>query len=71
MDFVIDRSIDMIFIVKPNAMPIYINNISMNNKIKINSSMNYYRYRRLEEYKTVTLATLKDRTLDDLSIERG
>lgn len=71
MDFYVDRNIEMDFIIKSNAIPIYINNTIMTNKLKINSTMNYRRYRRIEEIKSFTLAELKNRTLDDISIERG
>lgn len=71
MDFYIDRQIEMDFIIKSNATPIYINNATMVNKLKIDSRMNYRRYRRIEEIKSFTLGELKNRTLNDISIERG
>lgn len=71
MDFKTDRYMEMNFTIKASAVPIYINHATMNNRIKLDSGMNYFRYRRLEEYKTVTIASLKSRTLGDISIERG
>ena len=71
MDFYIDRQIEMDFIIKSNATPIYINNATMVNKLKIDSNANFFRYRRLEEIKAIRLVDLKGRTLNDISIERG
>lgn len=69
--FNVDRGVSMAFIVKMSPTPIYSSRIIMINKIKIDSRMNYRRKRRLEEYKTIRLATLKGRTLRDISIEEG
>lgn len=71
MDFYLDRQIEMNFIIKSNAIPVYINNATMINKLKIDSNANFFRYRRLEEIKAIKLVDLKGRTLNDISIERG
>lgn len=71
IDFYLDRGIEMDFVIKSSATPIYINTANMINRLRVDSKANYLRYRRLEEIKAIKLVDLKGRTLSDISIERG
>lgn len=67
-EFLADRGIVFDFYVNEYSVPIY-SNLSMINKLKIDSAINGVRYVRLDELKSISLADLKGKSLREISRE--
>lgn len=80
MDFIIDEVISMSFVTNENIRMDFIlkeeftskyANLETTNKVKIDSTMNYLRYKRIDEISQETINSLTNKTIKEITEEEG